>query len=83
MAGEALRVLGFKCISLSEARCFCRRSVDVAKLGANRLSLHPTDEAHGVSSHVHDARLHDGLRENGLDGLGEALEPSQQVIRMS
>src|SRR5665213_224926 len=71
---KALRVLGFKRVELREARLLGGRRVDVAQLGADRLSLRPTDEAHRVTNHVHDARLHDRLREHGLDGLRETLE---------
>src|SRR5450755_2990999 len=51
---KALRVLGLKRVEFSEPRLLGGRRVDVAQLGADRLALHPTDEAHGVTNHVHD-----------------------------
>src|SRR6188768_3363066 len=45
---KALGVLGFKRVELSQACLLGGCRVDVAQLGANRLALHPANEAHGV-----------------------------------
>jgi hypothetical protein len=48
--------------------------VDGAQVARDLLAVLFGDEAHGVADQVHDARLNPRVGEDGLDGLGEALE---------
>ena len=59
-------------------RCRSGRSA-----AATRLAVAVVDVAQRGADLMHDAGLHPGLREDGLDRLREPVRPSTQQIRMS
>src|SRR5665213_1466434 len=50
------------------------RAIDGPQRLRHALAILPGDKVHGMADQVDDARLDDRLRENGVDGFGEALQ---------
>jgi hypothetical protein len=50
-------------------------AVDRLEVGDDLLAVLPGDVAHAVGDQVHDAGLHPGVGEDGLDRFGEAGQP--------
>ena len=53
----------------------CCRLIDKLQVGHKRLAVFPGDVLQTVANLVDDAALHLGLREDGLDGLAETVQP--------
>lgn len=48
------------------------RSVNVFEIGGNGLAVFPGDEFQGITDHVDNTELNEGVWKNGINGIGEA-----------